>query len=128
MQNDAKCAADGRHLQKLFTQRGSTCTEFICSFRLNHVARFLDRRAPTPRRRVTLETAQCALVPKRVRPGLTTSSLERSSLLRAGQVELFAKSTGCGHEWLSSLLYYTWRSRHLGSSFSPVGNSVSPRS
>jgi hypothetical protein len=98
--------AYGRHLQKLFTQRGSTCTEFIYSFRLNHLARFLDRRAPTPRRRVTLETAQCALVPKRVRPGLTTSSLERSSLLRAGQVELFAKSTGCGHEWLRSPPYY----------------------
>jgi hypothetical protein len=69
--------AYGRHLQKLFTQRGSTCTEFIYLFRLNHLARFLDRRAPTPRRRVTLETAQCALVPKRVRPGLTTSSLQR---------------------------------------------------
>jgi hypothetical protein len=88
------------------TQRGSTCAEFIYSFRLNHVARFLDRRAPTPRRKVALETAQCALVPKRVRPGLTTSSLQRSNLLRTGQVELFAKSTDCGHKWLRSPLHH----------------------
>ena len=33
-----------RYLQKLFTQRGSTCTEFIYSLRLNHAARLLDRR------------------------------------------------------------------------------------
>jgi AraC-like DNA-binding protein len=33
-----------RYLQKLFTQRGFTCTEFIYSLRLNHAARLLDRR------------------------------------------------------------------------------------
>jgi AraC family transcriptional activator of tynA and feaB len=33
-----------RYLQKLFTQRGSTCSEFIYSLRLNHAARLLDRR------------------------------------------------------------------------------------
>jgi AraC family transcriptional activator of tynA and feaB len=33
-----------RYLQKLFTQRGYTCTEFIYSLRLNHAARLLDRR------------------------------------------------------------------------------------
>lgn len=33
-----------RYLQKLFTQRGSTCTEFIHSLRLNQAARLLDRR------------------------------------------------------------------------------------
>jgi AraC family transcriptional activator of tynA and feaB len=33
-----------RYLQKLFTQRGFTCREFIYSLRLNHAARLLDRR------------------------------------------------------------------------------------
>src|ERR1700674_5329997 len=33
-----------RYLQKLFTQRGFTCSEFIYSLRLNHAARLLDRR------------------------------------------------------------------------------------
>jgi AraC family transcriptional activator of tynA and feaB len=33
-----------RYLQKLFTQRGSTCTDFIYSLRLNRAARLLDRR------------------------------------------------------------------------------------
>jgi AraC family transcriptional regulator, positive regulator of tynA and feaB len=33
-----------RYLQKLFTQCGSTCTEFIYTLRLNHAARLLDRR------------------------------------------------------------------------------------
>jgi AraC-like DNA-binding protein len=33
-----------RYLQKLFTQRGFTCTDFIYSLRLNHAARLLDRR------------------------------------------------------------------------------------
>jgi AraC family transcriptional activator of tynA and feaB len=33
-----------RYLQKLFTQRGFTCTEFIYSLRLNQAARLLDRR------------------------------------------------------------------------------------
>jgi AraC family transcriptional activator of tynA and feaB len=33
-----------RYLQKLFTQRGSTCTDFINSLRLQHAARLLDRR------------------------------------------------------------------------------------
>jgi len=34
-----------RYLQKLFTQRGSTCSEFIYSFRLDQAARLLHRRA-----------------------------------------------------------------------------------
>ena len=33
-----------RYLQKLFTQRGSTCGEFIYSLRLEHAARLLHRR------------------------------------------------------------------------------------
>jgi AraC family transcriptional activator of tynA and feaB len=33
-----------RYLQKLFTQRGFTCTEYIYSLRLNQAARLLDRR------------------------------------------------------------------------------------
>ena len=34
-----------RYLQKLFTQRGSTCGSFIDSLRLDHAARLLRRRA-----------------------------------------------------------------------------------
>jgi AraC-like DNA-binding protein len=34
-----------RYLQKLFTERGSTCSEFIYSLRLDHAARLLQRRA-----------------------------------------------------------------------------------
>jgi AraC family transcriptional activator of tynA and feaB len=34
-----------RYLQKLFTQRGSTCGGFIESFRMDHAARLLRRRA-----------------------------------------------------------------------------------
>jgi AraC-like DNA-binding protein len=34
-----------RYLQKLFTQRGSTCSEFIYSLRLQHAAQLLHRRA-----------------------------------------------------------------------------------
>jgi AraC family transcriptional activator of tynA and feaB len=34
-----------RYLQKLFTERGLTCTEFICSVRLDHAARLAQRRA-----------------------------------------------------------------------------------
>jgi AraC family transcriptional regulator, positive regulator of tynA and feaB len=34
-----------RSLQKLFTARKSTCTDFIYSLRLDHAARLLDRRA-----------------------------------------------------------------------------------
>src|SRR5215467_4864840 len=34
-----------RYLQKLFTARGSTCTDFIYSQRLDHAARLLHRRA-----------------------------------------------------------------------------------
>jgi AraC family transcriptional regulator, positive regulator of tynA and feaB len=33
-----------RYLQKLFTKRGSTCSEFIFSLRLDHAARLLGRR------------------------------------------------------------------------------------
>jgi AraC family transcriptional activator of tynA and feaB len=34
-----------RYLQKLFTQHGSMCSEFIYSLRLDHAARLLNRRA-----------------------------------------------------------------------------------
>jgi AraC family transcriptional regulator, positive regulator of tynA and feaB len=34
-----------RYLQKLFTQRGMTCSEFIYSVRLDHAAQLLQRRA-----------------------------------------------------------------------------------
>jgi AraC-like DNA-binding protein len=34
-----------RYLQKLFTARGSTCSEFIYSLRLDHAAHLLHRRA-----------------------------------------------------------------------------------
>jgi AraC family transcriptional regulator, positive regulator of tynA and feaB len=34
-----------RYLQKLFTARGSTCSEFIYALRLDHAARLLHRRA-----------------------------------------------------------------------------------
>jgi AraC family transcriptional regulator, positive regulator of tynA and feaB len=41
----ARAGISLRYLQKLFTQRGSTCHEFIYSFRLEHAARLLQRRA-----------------------------------------------------------------------------------
>ena len=41
----ARAGISLRYLQKLFTQRGSTCKEFIYSFRLDHAARLLQRRA-----------------------------------------------------------------------------------
>jgi AraC-like DNA-binding protein len=41
----AKAGISLRYLQKLFTQRGSTCGEFIYSLRLDHAARLLHRRA-----------------------------------------------------------------------------------
>jgi AraC-like DNA-binding protein len=34
-----------RYLQKLFTVRGSTCSHYICSARLDHAARLIERRA-----------------------------------------------------------------------------------
>jgi AraC family transcriptional activator of tynA and feaB len=34
-----------RYLQQIFTQRGSTCSEFIFSVRLDHAARLVQRRA-----------------------------------------------------------------------------------
>jgi AraC family transcriptional activator of tynA and feaB len=34
-----------RYLQKLFTVRGSTCSHHICSTRLDHAARLIERRA-----------------------------------------------------------------------------------
>jgi len=44
----AEAASEGgislRYLQKLFTQRGFSCSEFIYSLRLNQAARLLDRR------------------------------------------------------------------------------------
>jgi AraC family transcriptional activator of tynA and feaB len=41
----ARAGISLRYLQQLFTQRGSTCNEFIYSFRLDHAARLLQRRA-----------------------------------------------------------------------------------
>jgi AraC family transcriptional activator of tynA and feaB len=41
----AKAGISLRYLQKLFTQRGLTCGELICSFRLEHAAQLLHRRA-----------------------------------------------------------------------------------
>jgi AraC family transcriptional regulator, positive regulator of tynA and feaB len=40
----AKAGISLRYLQKLFTQRGSTCSEFIYSLRLDQAARLLHRR------------------------------------------------------------------------------------
>ena len=36
-----------RYLQKLFTLRGSSCSHFICSVRLDHAARLIQRRFAT---------------------------------------------------------------------------------
>jgi AraC family transcriptional regulator, positive regulator of tynA and feaB len=41
----AEAGVSLRYLQKLFTARGSTCSEFIYSLRLDHAARLLIRRA-----------------------------------------------------------------------------------
>jgi AraC family transcriptional activator of tynA and feaB len=41
----AEAGISPRYLQKLFTARGSTCSQFIQSLRLNHAARLLQRRA-----------------------------------------------------------------------------------
>jgi AraC family transcriptional activator of tynA and feaB len=41
----AKAGISLRYLQKLFTERGSTCSEFIYSIRLEHAAHLLRRRA-----------------------------------------------------------------------------------
>jgi AraC family transcriptional activator of tynA and feaB len=41
----AKAGISLRYLQKLFTQRGSTCSEFLYSLRLDHAAHLLHRRA-----------------------------------------------------------------------------------
>jgi AraC family transcriptional regulator, positive regulator of tynA and feaB len=41
----AKAGISLRYLQKLFTQRGLTCNEFIYSVRLDHAAQLLQRRA-----------------------------------------------------------------------------------
>ena len=46
-----------RYLQKLFTQRGSTCSGFIDSLRLDHAARLLRRRALTRTRQPISEIA-----------------------------------------------------------------------
>jgi AraC family transcriptional regulator, positive regulator of tynA and feaB len=40
----ARAGISLRYLQKLFTQRGSTCSELIYSLRLDHAARLLGRR------------------------------------------------------------------------------------
>ena len=40
----AKAGISLRYLQKLFTQRGLTCSEFIYSVRLGHAAHLLHRR------------------------------------------------------------------------------------
>jgi AraC-like DNA-binding protein len=41
----AKAGISLRYLQKLFTERGSTCSEFIYWLRLDHAAHLLRRRA-----------------------------------------------------------------------------------
>jgi AraC family transcriptional activator of tynA and feaB len=41
----AKAGISLRYLQKLITQHGSTCSEFIYSLRLEHAAQLLHRRA-----------------------------------------------------------------------------------
>jgi AraC family transcriptional activator of tynA and feaB len=41
----ARAGISLRYLQKMFTQRSSTCSEFIYSVRLDHAARLLRRRA-----------------------------------------------------------------------------------
>jgi AraC family transcriptional activator of tynA and feaB len=41
----ARAGISLRYLQKMFTQRGSTCSEFVDSFRLDYAARLLQRRA-----------------------------------------------------------------------------------
>ena len=41
----AKAGISLRYLQKLFTQHGSTCSEYIYSLRLDHAAQLLHRRA-----------------------------------------------------------------------------------
>jgi AraC-like DNA-binding protein len=41
----ARAGISLRYLQKMFTQRGSTCSELIYSFRLDHAGRLLQRRA-----------------------------------------------------------------------------------
>jgi AraC family transcriptional regulator, positive regulator of tynA and feaB len=46
-----------RYLQKLFTARGSTCSEFIYSLRLKHAARLLHRRASLGTRQPLSEIA-----------------------------------------------------------------------
>jgi AraC family transcriptional regulator, positive regulator of tynA and feaB len=46
-----------RYLQKLFTARGSTCSEFIYSLRLEHAARLLHRRASLGTRQPLSEIA-----------------------------------------------------------------------
>jgi AraC family transcriptional regulator, positive regulator of tynA and feaB len=46
-----------RYLQKLFTQRGSTCSGFIDSLRLDHAAHLLRRRALADTRRSISEIA-----------------------------------------------------------------------
>jgi len=46
-----------RYLQKLFMQRGSTCSGFIDSLRLDHAARLLRRRALTGTRQPISEIA-----------------------------------------------------------------------
>jgi AraC family transcriptional regulator, positive regulator of tynA and feaB len=41
----ARAGISLRYLQKLFTQRGSTCSEFIYSFRLDYAAHLLQRQS-----------------------------------------------------------------------------------
>jgi AraC-like DNA-binding protein len=46
-----------RYVQKLFTARGSTCSEFIYSLRLDHAAHLLHRRASLGTRQPLSEIA-----------------------------------------------------------------------
>ena len=41
----ARAGISLRYLQKMFTQRGSTCSEFIYSFRLEYAAHLLQRQS-----------------------------------------------------------------------------------
>jgi AraC-like DNA-binding protein len=46
-----------RYLQKLFTERGTTCSRFIQSLRLDHAARLLNRRKLTKSGQMLTEIA-----------------------------------------------------------------------
>src|ERR1700720_1115152 len=53
----AEAGISFRYLQKLFTARGLTCSDFIYSLRLDHAARLLHRRASLARNQPLSEIA-----------------------------------------------------------------------